>query len=154
DEADYDAAVADRRLEGRNPFKLALFAEIVLNRPEIKAGEILALPRADIAYLMERVIIRIKSQPLRWLIYYGAIARHLTVEFLDGVLLPPLRRALHGEADDPNLPDYPGVWKPQSELADGITADGLWNELRRYVRDRGWISLVTVDGRPELRFHP
>jgi hypothetical protein len=154
DESTGETAAADRRLEGRNPFKLALFAEIVLNRPEIKAGDILTLPRADIAYLMERVIIRIKSLPLRWLIYYGAIARHLTVEFVDEVLLPPLRRALRGEADDPNLPDYPGVWNPHPDLADAITAEGLWNELRRYVRERGWVSLATVDGRAELRFHP
>ena len=36
------------------------------------------------------------------MIRYGAIARHLTLEFAEAVLLPPLLKALRGEqTDDP-----------------------------------------------------
>lgn len=147
-----------------NPFKLAMFAELVLNRRSLTEDEVLRFPRADIAYLIERVIKRIESQPLRWIIRYGAIARHLTPEFAQEVLLPPLIRALLGtDSDQPQAglvehgDDYRDVWLPDSKAAEELQEKGislLWDKLSTYARDRGWLSWVNVDDKTELRFHP
>jgi tetratricopeptide (TPR) repeat protein len=147
----------DNPLTGRNPFKLAIFAEIALDR-DLSAPEVYALPRADVAYLLERVIRKIESQPLRWMIRYGAIARHLTPEFAANVLLPPLRQALRGKVRDRPAEDleaeYQDTWQPEPELAEQVSAADLWVELKKYARERGWISLAKVDGKDGLRFHP
>ena len=47
-------------------------------------------------------------------------------------------------------------WEPDPALADTITADDIWNDLKTYVRERGWISLSgnETEGTEELRFHP
>jgi hypothetical protein len=143
----------------RNPFKLAIFAELVLSRQQkISPDEILKFPRADIAYLIERVIKRIESQPVRWVIRYGAIARHITQDFIDHVLIPPLRQALRGELPDQVneqlSSEYVDVWKPEPELADTVGAAALWDQLKSYARERGWISMTGTGARAELRFHP
>ena len=149
----------DEALSGRNPFKLAMFAELALNAV-LTPEDVWRLPRVDIAYLIQRVILRIASQPLRWAIRYGAIARHLNKGFVEAVLLPPLREALRGKvADQPN--DNLGgifrdVWQPDLALAESITAGQIWDELKSYARERGWVSLTSTPGDPneELRFHP
>ena len=107
------------------------------------------LPSVEIAYLMERVILRIRSQPLRWVIRYAAIARTFTRDFLEKVLLPPLRAALGGTAQDlsvkqsEDIQKYLGAeipWKPQQEEAAKVTAAALWSSLEEYARERGWIT--------------
>ncbi len=141
----------------RNPFKLAVFAELALARRTLTAEDVARMPRADVAYLIERVILRIASQPLRWVIRYGAVARHLTVSFLEEVLLPVLRRALRGEvADDTDelLESYQGVWQAEASTADGLTSVELWTELQSYARERGWITASGAGADAELRFHP
>lgn len=153
-EADDEELAADDPYR-YNPFKLAIFAEIALNRgPALTSQEVLDLPSADVAYLLERVVLRIKSQPLRWVVRYGVIARHLTADLVGAVLMPPLRGALRGgrPADDPG--EFAKVWEPQPELADTVTVTDIWDQLKPYARERGWISLVESGSRSELRFHP
>src|SRR6185436_17900370 len=62
-------------------------------------------------------------------------------------------------ADDPNAKlgdEFGKVWEPDPALAETVTAAGIWNELKSYTRERGWISLVgsEAEGTEELRFHP
>ncbi len=162
--ADEDTDGATQSTPGRNPFKLAMFAELALNRNKITEADVLRFPRADIAYLIERVVKRIESQPLRWIIRYGAIARHLTPEFAQAVLMPPLLRALRGSNTDKparGLNDYDleykDVWKADPQAAAELEAKGisdLWERLSTYARDRGWLSWVDAGQRAELRFHP
>jgi hypothetical protein len=158
DAAEEPDTEGDSALAGRNPFKLAIFAELVLNRRTLTADDVMKFPRADIAYLIERVITRIESQPMRWVIRYGAIARHLTVDFIDNVLVPPLRMALRGDLPDQAneaLGDaYQDVWRPEPALADSVSGTGLWDQLKSYARERGWIAAVGTGDRSELRFHP
>ena len=98
-----NAELDDDKLAGRNPFKLAMFAELALNKAGLTANTVRQLPRVDIAYLIQRVIMRISSQPLRWAIRYGVVVRHLTKPVIEAVLLPALKEALRGKAvDDPN----------------------------------------------------
>lgn len=161
------AAAADGKdSAGRNPFKLSMFAELAMNRGALSAEDVLRFPRADIAYLVERVIRRIDSQPLRWIIRYGAIARHLTPEFAEAVLLPPLLQALRGtDQDQPQKglgeadadADFRDVWQPDPEAARELEEKGiapLWEKLSAYARERGWLSWVDAEQRSELRFHP
>ncbi|HYJ42607.1 MAG TPA: hypothetical protein VEW08_17585, partial [Steroidobacteraceae bacterium] len=154
-----NAELDDDKLAGRNPFKLAMFAELALNKTGLTAEMVRQLPRVDIAYLIQRVIMRISSQPLRWAVRYGVVVRHLNKAVVDAVLLPALKEALRGKtADDPNsaLGDFSKVWEPDPALAETVTTDDIWNELKTYVRERGWISLSgsEADGTEELRFHP
>ncbi|WFU51893.1 ATP-binding protein [Sinorhizobium terangae] len=156
------------QLTGRNPFKLAMFAELALNRKELTAEEVKRFPSVDIAYLVERIIRRIDSQPIRWMIRYGAIGRHLTFEFANAVLLPPLLQALRGKPfdDDPAkgldgfedpLDGKIDVWKADSEALANLERNGmkdLWDQLAGYAREKGWLTDVTVDGQSELHFHP
>jgi len=156
------------QLTGRNPFKLAMFAELALNRKELTAEEVKRFPSVDIAYLVERIIRRIDSQPIRWMIRYGAIGRHLTFEFANAVLLPPLLQALRGKPfdDDPAkgldgfedpLDGKIDVWKADSEALATLERNGmkdLWGQLAGYAREKGWLTDVTVDGQSELHFHP
>ncbi|MCK1700644.1 ATP-binding protein [Bradyrhizobium sp. 146] len=155
------AKPSEDRLIGRNPFKLAMFAELALNRTNLTADEVRRFPRVDIAYLIERVIKRIESQSVRWMIRYGVIARHLTLEFAEAVLLPPLLKALRGEQkDEPGkgLDDHSrDVWKPDADAVEALEKDGmegLWNQLSAYERDRGWLTSVKDHGQTELHFHP
>lgn len=141
----------------RNPFKLGIFAELALGRRTLTPEEVARFPRADLAYLIERVIKRIEAQPLRWVIRYGAIARHLTPSFLDEVLIPVLRRVLQGElADDTTegIEGYDGVWLADRTLAATLDAGTLWPQLQAYARERGWISTIGSGTASELRFHP
>lgn len=161
EDPDDQSGPPDNKLAGRNPFKLAMFAELALNRAKLTVEEVMRFPRADIAYLIERVIKRIESQPVRWIIRYGTIVRHLTAEFAQAVLLPPLLKALRGQnVDQPEkgLEDEDkDVWQPDTKAADELEKDGVacvWDKLSLYARDRGWLSSVMVDRRTELRFHP
>ncbi|CCD95598.1 hypothetical protein BRAO375_450004 [Bradyrhizobium sp. ORS 375] len=153
-------------LSGRNPFKLAMFAELALNR-NLSADEIRRLPRVDIAYLIERIIRRIDSQPIRWIVRYGVIARHLTLDFAESVLLPPLLRALRGQPSDDPAKGLEGFEDPLDGKIDVWTADlealktleqdgltGLWDQLAGYAREKGWLTTVQVEGQSELHFHP
>ena len=148
------------KLKGRNPFKLAMFAELALNNPDMSPKDVRELPRVDIAYLIERVIMRIASQPLRWAIRYGVIARHFDKRFIDAVMLPSLREALRGGgADKANekIPSkYGAIWEPDADLAESITTEDIWLQLKSYARDRGWVSLngSETENNEELRFHP
>jgi hypothetical protein len=54
------------RSEG-NPFKLALFADLLLDDPKITEDTIRSYPSTDLLYLIERVLARIPSKTLHWL---------------------------------------------------------------------------------------
>jgi tetratricopeptide (TPR) repeat protein/type II secretory pathway predicted ATPase ExeA len=152
---------AETEQEGRNPFKLSMFAELALNNKTLTAAEVRAYPRVDIAYLIERVVKRIDSQPLRWMVRYGAVARELNLRFAKAVLLPPLLEALRGEtADQPEegLDGGPDVWRQDPEQARNLNAAGgmeaLWDQLDSYSRERGWLSKRINHGEVLLRLHP
>lgn len=153
--------IGGQPFSGANPFMLALLAELALNRKQVTASTIDKLPRVDFAYLIERIVLRIESQPLRWVIRYGAVARDLTPDFVGKVLLAPLRAALTGNqrGDRPRhstaeaLEQYADVWVPDAQAATRLDAGQLWEDLAKFARERGWISLV--DGKTQIaRFHP
>ena len=133
--------------EGSNPFKLNLFAEIAIERDSITAQQIRDMPRADLAYLLERVILRIPDQGVRWMIRHGSVPRRLTLEFAGNVLLPWLEKALCGE-----LPEDAGDehWKPDSTVVADMPA--IWDKLSQYASRNGWLE--REENPPAIRFHP
>ena len=150
---------------GCNPFKLALLADLVLGHDGADADFVRTLPNADYQYLLERVIKRIREQPLRWVVRYAAIPRRLTFEYMEQVLLPPLRRVLGGAAPD-DAPQDPArlptalpagavqdLWVP--EAAADLGAEALWDALLRYESGQGWIAHVPGTGayRGSLQLH-
>lgn len=137
-----------------NPFKLYLLAEIVRGDPEISTTRIGEIESVDLAYLIERVILRIKDQPLRWLIRYAVVARELNSQFLKGVLLPELKASLEGKSSFDKVGLYRGeeVWRTDPKAAAELDAEALLRELHHYATDRGWISTNTAGS--IVRLHP
>jgi hypothetical protein len=135
------AAVVSRA--GGNPFKLMLYADVLLTNPEITKEEIERSGRVDLLYLIERVLKRIPDYPLRWMLRYGVVARRLTREFVEHILGPHLRRALAGDQryDDPAIddvddPSWKALWLSEGKL----NYDHLWRRLRDYASASSWVS--------------
>ncbi|HEX5271306.1 MAG TPA: hypothetical protein VFW33_12490, partial [Gemmataceae bacterium] len=97
---------------GGNPFKLALYADLFWEG--VTAAEIAADPRVDEAYLIQRIVNRIKNEAVRWLLNYGVVPRRLTREFVERVMVP----ALPDSCPDPAP---------------------AWDELKRYASTYSWV---------------
>ena len=133
--------------EGSNPFKLNLFAEIAIERDSITVQQIRDMPRADLAYLLERVILRIPDQGVRWMIRHGSVPRRLTLEFAGNVLLPWLVKALRGELQEDAGDEH---WKPDSTIVADMPT--IWEKLAQYASSNGWLE--REENPPAIRFHP
>jgi peptidoglycan hydrolase-like protein with peptidoglycan-binding domain len=151
-------AVAVRRARG-SPFKLMLYADVLLTSPAISAADIERFGRIDLLYLIERVLKRIPDYPLRWVLRYGVIARRLTRRFLEDVLGPHLQRAMRGNRryDDPMIDDvkdagWPFLWYGQDRASrqGPVDYDALWRRLREYASASSWIS--TAEDVPDALF--
>ncbi|MGH9905723.1 MAG: hypothetical protein ACRD8U_09105, partial [Pyrinomonadaceae bacterium] len=59
--------------KGSNPFKLSLFADLYQQKEVKTAEEILSYPRTDFAYLINRVVRRIKEPTVQWLLRYAVV---------------------------------------------------------------------------------
>jgi hypothetical protein len=132
-----------------NPFKLSLYADILLSSPMLGLAELGQGVDVDMLYLIERVLRRIPDPALRWLLRYGVLARRLTRSFVEQVLLAPLRRSLRGDRrdDDPARDgvthrDWPRLWLAGdgAPLQAADVAD-LWRRLREYASASSWISV-------------
>lgn len=143
------------RAEG-NPFKLALFADILLDDPEITEETIRLYPTADLLYLIERVLARIPTN-LHWLLRYGVVPRRLTLSFVKEVMRPHLLRAISGDNSHDNPQRFEllsekakkkmrekqiyRVETPQSDL----DLDKLWTELQTYAAKSSWVTIMPSD---------
>lgn len=150
------------RSEG-NPFKLALFADLLLDDPQITAETIRSYPSTDLLYLIERVLARIPSKTLHWLLRYGVVPRKLTLSFVKDVIKPHLVRAISGDPsyDDPSryesltpkaratvqekkIFDKNIVDSNQQDL-DDEQLDKLWTELQNYASTFAWVTMERGD---------
>ncbi len=137
------AAIA-KRSEGI-PFKLSLFADLASTRESLTEKEILNFPRADFAYLIERIIERIAEDDVRWVLRYGVLPRRLTRSFLEEVMRPPLEaERAKSQRDLPNiLPKeaasykHKELWRNQPTPLD---LDQVWQQLQQYASGFGWIA--------------
>jgi peptidoglycan hydrolase-like protein with peptidoglycan-binding domain len=154
-----EALVAAVQRARGSPFKLMLYADVLLTSPSISAADINRFGRVDLLYLIERVLKRIPDYPLRWVLRYGVIARRLTRRFLEEVLGPHLARAMRGNRryDDPAIDDvkdagWPSLWYGQDRASrqGPVDYDALWRRLREYASASSWIS--SADDAPDALF--
>jgi hypothetical protein len=149
----------------RNPFKLALFADIVTANPKITARKILDYPSVDLAYLVERVLKRIRNPKVRWLLRYGVVPRRLGREFLSGVVASHLKKAMTGDvtSDDPAR-DAEELQEEDSDtrlfrtdllasIDEPLKLETLWAELEKYAAKYSWVSPAQGEA-GVLVFHP
>ena len=132
-----------------SPFKLSLYADILLTTPDLDVAGLGRGVDVDMLYLIERVLKRIADPRLRWLLRYGVLARRLTRSFVDHVLLRAMRRAWRGDlrGDDPAFDgvahkDWPALWAGPSGAAQRkLDTDALWRQLRDYASASSWVSV-------------
>lgn len=146
-----------------DPFKLALLADIVQQRPSLSPADIKKYD-ADLIYLVLRVIRRIEDRRVRWLLRYGVIPRTLSLEFVRDVMQRELRRVMsgnveHDHPDDDVLPeelsgsDTTFPTDVMTSADQRLDLEELWAQLVRYAATSSWVN--PVPGDPEsLRFHP
>lgn len=149
------------------PFYLAMWGRDLnhLDKGEkVSVTKIREMPGSGLRYLLERVLIRIPDDEVRWLVRYSAITRRVSLEIAREVLMPVLaaERAKQSDAEDrldqPNsgldlkrhdAPIYV-VGKPTSR-----TIEHIWNELTRYAvqkPEEGWIEPHVASG--TFTLHP
>jgi cellulose synthase operon protein C len=143
------------RAEG-NPFKLALFADILLDDPEITADTIRSYPSADLLYLIERVLARIQNKTLHWLLRYGVVPRKLTSSFVEEVMKKHLLRAISGE-DQLDVPSRYQHLTPKVQAkvrekqifikapVQDLNLDELWKDLQNYASKFAWVTMDASD---------
>jgi tetratricopeptide (TPR) repeat protein len=149
------------RNAGGVPLKLALYADIIRTTPGLTAKDIESYGRsgADVIYLIERVIDRLREPELQWILRYGSVPRQLTLPFVEIVMQPYLREemAKGTAADDPekNLPQRStGHAFPRNVIASvdaPIDFPALWTRLRRYASEQSWV-FPDRDRKDTLRF--
>jgi hypothetical protein len=124
-----------------NPFKLGLFADLAASPEGLSLEEVREAPRAEFVYLLDRVILRIPQEPVRWLVRYAAIPRELTLEFASQVIAPLLRGRSRDQANqfatDAIAKRYASrpPW-PKANLTDMTQ---VWADLRAYASNPSWI---------------
>lgn len=137
-----------------NPFKLTLYAELALTSESLTEAEVRGWAGADYAHLIERIILRVKEEPLRRLLRYGVIPRRLTLAFVEKVMAEHLWR----EMAAPDLDHPKELWPPEAAVYEGrddiwrqveptekrdLTA--LWGRLKDYASSHGWVAFGAGD---------
>jgi hypothetical protein len=143
-----------------NPFKVALFADLIGLDREFTLEHLRELRSVEVEYLVLRVIERIPESdcPLRWLLRYAVIPRQLTEEFVDQVLAPQLRRAM--TASGPEAPDRPAEnlpkgaevlrkHQPWQSCGKPFETAAEWPALLRYAGPSSWITISNGLPRPQ-----
>ena len=130
-----------------NPFKLALLADLTIE-DNLDVAAIRKLPDAEIAYLIDRVILRISDVAVRWTLRYGVVPRLLTRDFLDSVLAPYVGAVLSGSLSDDDPSQDPigtarqklNLFHPLREGETPPAMDDVWRGLLAYAAEASWMS--------------
>lgn len=132
-----------------SPFKLSLYADILLATPNIEVDDLGRGVDVDMLYLIERVMKRIADRRIYLLLRYGVLARRLTRNFVENVLGKPMRLAASGDhrADDPaedavTHKDWKLLWASMEPL----DYDAMWKGLRDFAGASSWVSVDTEVG--------
>jgi hypothetical protein len=134
---------------GGSPFKLALYADILVATPTIAVEDLGRGVDVDMLYLIERVMKRITDRRIYLLLRYGVLARRLTRNFVENVLGKPMRLAARGDhrADDPAEDAVTHKdWKLLWASMDPLDYDAMWKGLRDFAGASSWVSVDTEVG--------
>jgi hypothetical protein len=138
---DPDAGASPLASQGANPFRLALIGDIVLSQVEMTEAEVNAL-EPGFEFLIERIINRIPELEIRWLIRYGAVARHFNREFL-GLMIPHLEREMDirdkESKENKDKKDKVSKFSTSWPLAGSLDAKNMWERLEVYASGYGWL---------------
>jgi predicted negative regulator of RcsB-dependent stress response/peptidoglycan hydrolase-like protein with peptidoglycan-binding domain len=142
------------------PFMLSLFGDVVEQNPEISAAELREYD-PQVLYLVERVLLRIADEQVRWLLRYGVVPRDLGYEFVRDVMRSHLVEGMRGTSatDRPERDRLPRS-EEQVPFPTGLSVPhdeaelrALWERLIRYASGYSWVTLSTQD--PDtVVFHP
>ncbi|MER5381740.1 peptidoglycan-binding domain-containing protein [Streptomyces sp. NPDC002688] len=141
------------------PWQLALHADIADYSPDMSADSVEGLdPR--LAWCIDRIIGQIDNDGLQWLVRYGVLARRLSRDFAEQVVLPRMVSAMRGCDDDQpegdlRLPGSTPVFRTGVQPPQGPEEFArLWENLKRYSAEvSSWVSVAPTD--PDtLVFHP
>lgn len=147
---------ADKKEQLINPFILSLMTDLVTSKDIKSVEEIRKYPSAEVAYMIQRIIDRLKDFDIRWMLRYAVIPRVLTLDILEKVLWKHLiqeREKQRGK--DLNTPptaekfDQKDYWQYGESAS---TAAQAWEKLKPFVTSYGWISLDKTDP-GQLRLH-
>ena len=147
---------ADNKERTINPFILSLMTDLVSSRDIETPEEVRKYPRAEVAYMIQRIIERIKDPDVRWMLRYAVVPRILTLEVVENVMWGHLlkERGKRGKdlslqcADDEGF-DQRDYWP----YGDAATAAEAWDKLKPLVSQYGWVSFDQKDA-SRLRLHP
>lgn len=138
-----------RRAAGQ-PWMLALCADYVLHTPGIQPADVQELDPA-LAWCIDRVIGRVGSDALQWLVRYAVVLRRLRRDVAESVLLPRIAEAMRGsDVDRPENDARPkgstsvfrtGIAPPAGPQA----FDELWQELLSYAATSSWVRTQPGD---------
>ncbi len=142
-----------------NPFGLSLFADLWHSADGLTVEEVKRAPTNEFVYLLDRVVLRIKQNAVRWLLRYSVIPRELTFDFVKHVLAPFLPRGMVSDAGPDRANEFDDRFlyyrdrKPWPRARIGELRK-LWNDLLRYASDPSWITVdeqtSTVRLQPEV----
>jgi peptidoglycan hydrolase-like protein with peptidoglycan-binding domain/tetratricopeptide (TPR) repeat protein len=130
------------------PWQLALYADVVKRYPDITVAALNGLD-PGVAWAVDRVVARIHSGVVQWLIRYGSIPRRLSRGFAEEVLLPRIIESMTGSAlDHPERDPVPPGAAPVFPVGafDG-DFDAVWNRLVGYAARSSWVWIIP--GMPE-----
>ncbi|HKU77945.1 MAG TPA: tetratricopeptide repeat protein [Pyrinomonadaceae bacterium] len=157
DEAYIEAIIekcANKEEKTINPFVLSLMTDLVSSKEIKTVEEIAKYPRAEVAYMIQRIIDRIKDYEIRWILRYAVVPRVLTLDVLEGVLWKHLvaerekERGLDSRRGREGDFDQTEYW-PYGEAS---TPAEAWEKLKPFVATRGWISSDNRDP-GQLKLH-
>jgi Putative peptidoglycan binding domain len=141
-----------RLSEGR-PLTVANYANLVTRSDDVTLEVLRSFTDPGLIYALQRVVERIDSDQLQWLIRYGVVPRKLSFDFVRSVLPAYLRTGMAGtsELDDPLQDRRPhdrdrvifrtGIRAPLTEE----TLRELWDRLLSYCEEYGWVSVQSDD---------
>jgi len=140
-----------RKSKGR-PFSLGLFAELYQSPGGLTVREVREAPSDDFIYLLDRVILRIPNESVRWLVRYAVIPRELTFDFAANVLSRLLDDTSGDDANtfSGDLAKRYAERRPWPQVKFG-ELQKIWDDLVQYASDPSWIEYNEAAGTIQLQ---
>lgn len=140
------------RLSQGLPITLGSYATLVTRSEQVTAEVLSSFKTPGLMIALERVVERLDSIPLQWLIRYGVIPRKLSFDFVAAVLPDLLQQGMAGSPlDDPTRDDRPRN-RPRDVFPTGVVAQlgvdelpSLWASLLVHAEEYAWVSVQSDD---------
>ena len=139
------------------PFNVALWGRELREHPKWSV-EYVRAQQIDIVYLVERVLERIPTQLVRWLVRYCALPRKVFVDLAREVLMPEvlIQQAIetNDTGDDANA-DMPRKIYDRN-IMEPAEFDQVWGQLLAYSAgpEEGWITPNPMGNDRSIILHP